>query len=1258
MPRMGRTYIADATVLWKLAASHLTSIGSGMVPLNSPELDRLAKFLAKYNFRSSVTQLAGLLTVPSLQANTIRIETAVHLAVAHCQGRNKPGRTEIGHWLNRELGNTTIALLEDPVNDVFVTNIETPNGNRRIFEGIWETNDYFLQTVLDLLVGVSPQNELQSLINPVFALLRLSDCVAERVGLQRWHAEHSDPKTKIDVPAANGMAERARAVTFSDSDLASLEIDRNLLEPFILKSHERQILTTETIGKTSLESRPLVDCRGTLVLALPHAVSPAIRRYVLSELLRKDHLPSFARALEDFQARQIMMEGFQELNTDIGPLDIPAPSDERPRLTDWLSKYDTDKYLHVVLLHDRLDLLEKEGLTSFMRYPPRRSRAFDNHLHGVANYCASLPDFGEGTTLLILGGLGRGFGLNFTKLPNRWHSSVIRISDFLNLAKTPDLPVTHYLKFLRQKDHLEDAGVRFMDVEGDFNLYGYWHQSDYQLLPVDLPLGPEALVAIWPDFVLSSRQKARRLVDEHVTQDTEGHHLPVRRFFREEFFRSLEDRPIYVSMPHLQAGVLAGVVETKHGPCWLSVGGSRLHKGGNPFVFEMWRGFLELYDRLAGQLESSGLPMTTAPLEIQLDLSNVQMPDSDSSSQANATSEPQIVVDINRRTAVIEFSPSMLQSFQQPENFGERFVLRSIAQALVRLRNVVDMGCEVKFVEMLIDNVLEKPDIRVLHLLPVHDSVDGLQQSNSPQAIFVAPEDHAFAALGLSEGCIPTPNSTAITEKSDCNRFLRSVVDKVWRQIRDRLRQLDRTSVISKLLNVHEAIGHDRDHWKRTARALIALYATGDDVFAVARDREAKRAVVGLSSRTLLEMAVCECPEVDGRNLSRWELDDLLANTTLMLEAATDSDAIAYDLVEPQIHLHSNGQYTMDRNFYKAVMSPFLAAYNREAFETAAQDYNKLYRSEAFGKRTPVEEVYSMELIEAFQTEYSLPVTAAVEGCSELLDLAVERNSIVVETTLGTIKDRLTSARGLSHEAVEAFVRTFSLTHRRSWEEPPPGFEPKDIYPWRFSRRLSYVTRPLLVFGKQNTDKVLFAVGALRVGIAYLLDKIEQGHFSQDFFKSKHMRRYIGKVNNQKGHAFAQAVSAEMRKTGWSTRVEVQMTELGGPAQLGDLDVLAWKANGEIQVIECKRLQFARTIGEAASVCKRFRGEAKDELAKHVRRTDWIRGNPASLRHVVGFIPDAGGIDHRLVTNVPVPMTYLTSLPIQADKIGPLKSDL
>ena len=151
------------------------------------------------------------------------------------------------------------------------------------------------------------------------------------------------------------------------------------------------------------------------------------------------------------------------------------------------------------------------------------------------------------------------------------------------------------------------------------------------------------------------------------------------------------------------------------------------------------------------------------------------------------------------------------------------------------------------------------------------------------------------------------------------------------------------------------------------------------------------------------------------------------------------------------------------------------------------------------------------------------------------------------------------------------------------------------------------------------------------------------------------MKQYIGTVNDERGHAFARSVADQLRKAGWKARNEVKMTELGGSSELGDIDVLAWKPSGEILLIECKRLQLARTVAEVAGICRRFRGEAKDELDKHVQRKNWVRANTSGLQPIVGFVPDKARLDDRLVTNKHVPMTYLKSLPIKANKIGPLK---
>ena len=1228
-----------------------------MILLNASELKRTAASLEEYYAKSAVAQLGGLLTAPELQANTSRLETLVHLAVAHCHGCSSLGLTEIDEWLNSHLGNTQIASLEDPAEDVFITNICTPEGNRRMFGSIWEANDYSVQIVIDILGNPKAPRECRTLLVPVFALLALSDCIAERVGLQRWHSEPSSPNGTVQLPSVTRIANQARAVSFTASDLNMLGINRGMLEPFILRDEDRESLASETIGHSSLERRPLVDFGGDLVLALPHAVGPAIRRFVLAELQRLGYLSAFSGALATHQAHQVKREGLRELEGEADLLTHPVLDENTPPLHDWLFKYDVDKYLHVVLLHDHMDWLNTQGLSSYMEYSDAQRAGLEKYLSQVSSHCRSLPDFAEGMTLIVMGGLGRGFVLGFEDWPDQWRLSIIRISDLLMLADEADRPVARYLKCIKQRESVEEKGVRFQNIDGDYNFYCFWRRQNYRLVPHELPMAPESICAIASNFALPVRKEVRNLADRHVLRTTAGSYVPVMRLGRDAYFGSLRVSPTYVSLTHLSAGVLAGAVETLRGPNWLVIKPREGDENIHHLLYKVWEGFIDLYSRLVCEIEPLYPKAPVGAIEIRLNFDDIAIPESyEELLLGEVVGKPEVTVNLKQRIAECNFPSDLLMNFRQAENTGEKVVLRSIAEGMISLYQGMTEDIEESVLDTLVHSVVGDSGRRVFHLFHSHYSIDRLLARQDRELILLAREDLAFAKLGLSEGCTSASPGTSIVSKTECNEFLHRVVKKVWGRLQERLQQFDRASVIRKMLEVQETAIQDRDLWGRTAQAILTLYTPTDNVHTIAQEQEAERSMVSVAARTILEMAICECPSSGGQLLSRWAMDELLAAAALLIEAATDSDAIAGDLTEPRLELQANGEYTVDRSFYDTVIKPFVTAYYHEEFESAAGKYSEWYRDRSPGERKRVGELFPSQFISAFRTEFGLAPDDAVGGLAELMDLAVECDSLVVETTLGNIRARLTTRRGLTTDACKAFIRTFSIFHRPTWEKPPSGFKRRDLYPWRFRRRLSASSRPILVLGEQDNDKVFFGAGALRIGCEYMLERTGHGGLPQDFFKSHEMKQYIGSVNSERGLAFARSVADHMRTNGWQARGEVQMTELGASADLGDVDVLAWKPSGNILLIECKRLQFARTVAEVANICRRFQGKAKDELDKHVQRVRWVKANSTYLQRIVGFVPDPACIDDRLVTNTYVPFKYLESLPIEADKIGPLES--
>ena len=99
-------------------------------------------------------------------------------------------------------------------------------------------------------------------------------------------------------------------------------------------------------------------------------------------------------------------------------------------------------------------------------------------------------------------------------------------------------------------------------------------------------------------------------------------------------------------------------------------------------------------------------------------------------------------------------------------------------------------------------------------------------------------------------------------------------------------------------------------------------------------------------------------------------------------------------------------------------------------------------------------------------------------------------------------------------------------------------------------------------------------------------------------------KKYVGAVNNERGHDFAKSVASTIRAKGWQTKSEGQMTELGGPSELGDIDVLGVAKRGRelaLDSVERKRLQLARTVAEISrNLSPLPRRSPQDELAANI----------------------------------------------------------
>jgi hypothetical protein len=183
----------------------------------------------------------------------------------------------------------------------------------------------------------------------------------------------------------------------------------------------------------------------------------------------------------------------------------------------------------------------------------------------------------------------------------------------------------------------------------------------------------------------------------------------------------------------------------------------------------------------------------------------------------------------------------------------------------------------------------------------------------------------------------------------------------------------------------------------------------------------------------------------------------------------------------------------------------------------------------------------------------------------------------------------------------------------------------------------------------------MYGVNQLVLGTSFLFEGIENASLPNEFFTSTEMQRYRGSVAEVRGQEFEEIVAAALAEQGWRTLVSVQMPSLGASSELGDVDVAAWHPEDpRLLLIECKRLQTARGVGEIVERLNQFRGDSRDRLGRHLRRFEWIQANFSEVARSLRLPPAVEQAVAILVVNADVPMQFQQDLPLPPEQILPL----
>ena len=1114
-----------------------------------------------------------------------------------------------------------------------------------VLEGIWESAGFYLQRIVNVVDAMPVGGGYDQLRDSIYALLKLSDLICCRAGLRRYQNGNVTPERKLPACLVESIRSIRQVVVFSAEELASHGINIDHLSMFGFNPNERTSLPEQNICSSSLVRYPVAHKNGLVFLLLPTAVSPAIRSFVVESMdaahMREAFLMGLAREYEQLLSATPILGGRMGAPTEFHKT-------KNGLLCSLMTRVDVGRSLSFVFFIDMLEKFNETGLAGVNPDTMSLVSEFDQRIDIFHHKANTQDDFVDGITLLVSCGIGRGNVYSTSKRTwKNWRVESISAHDLITLSWTPDFKPLSLWRLLSAQDKLNSLGVELYNINGLLNMVAWTRALDGHLVPHgDIPndfaaSGP-SLVMVEQNGLRTIRHEVSAGFDVHCEINVKDEWVRVRKY-NESVFDEDKKFPLYVSgefQPEAPPTLVYCTAERTwwgHCVCDESI--------SPPDAFERWRLLATWLPRIASTLSASldALPLGAILLEAHFKGSARGLhPIPKSASFDEVKAGITIQYTKHNRTVVANVGAAFERALFHPENIAERAFVEAVVECLAKLAKRTLQPPE--FAE-IVTKIVPSEFARQTHAFQATQFRHYIGHTLPSSPILVDKADDATVRLGLGWTVRSDQDEPRITGKKFCTSFLSDLVRKMEDDLCSDLGRYNRRSVIRFALLNHETAAVDRDTWRRTSAALVALHGDKEATIREIADREFKLNAVFQATRLLVEIAVCECPSSSGSNIGKLDFSRFMAKILHIAHLGGLSDAIHWDATEPSLWITPLGDVFANYEYFDKILHPFALVGTDLTLSKAIQGYADLFDEPNIQPSS--KEMLDHSFLQAWEDEFGATLDEYRAFIDTVEDFGIRLNSAVIKTTKGRL------LKDAKHQPADCIMEELTLKNRKRWRQVPEGYHDRDRQPWKFRRRLSVLRKPVIELEPNGDPLLMIAPAIVRDAFAYTVSNLFHGDFPEAQIRSDSMLAWTGKAKARR-EEFNHEVAERMIELGWTAKHDLKLTELlkagideefGDLKRFGDIDVLAWdNASRRIVVMECKDVQYRKLPGEIAEQLSDFRGRLDssgkpDLLLKHLNRLDVISERADSLSKFTK-LPAGTPVEGYLVFRNPVPMQF------------------
>lgn len=1166
----------------------------------------LEEHLRRFHPIRSAILVAGLCTEDRYQANGIRFDWLIRLILAYGTGNRKAKRSDLTKLLNNALVEAGTSRLEDPPEESFVDLVPTSRGNLRIFTGYFEKAAHHTEALLNAFEALADNPKKSEALKKAYALLKLSEALVKRAETSRTTTPATPPQGSIHLPSDERLQVASKRVRFRKAELEKFDLSLDDLSFFFLPENLRFNLAEFDIGNGPLDWHPLAQTEDGLVVLAPHLISVAVRACLIDCAVRFGLGPNLQHCLLLKQGVDVSESAFLDL--DRGPVLSVAGQSAR----EFIFEISDGRYVHVIQTADGFEGWPHRGVGIATNCPKDLVAELQKRIAAARDHAKSQRRFVEGITLWIAGGWGSARVLQDDLGNDDWPLKLVEPADAVVLGACEEGKLQDIWRLIKIERLMEAAGFRFVSANGLLNLFQWWRDTDFALIPPHMTdIAPPFMINYETNCLLKARIEAIRVTDRAVRlHPTLGWLLTSRMDQRE---LSGPPKPVYASATYVRRGVLLGCVTHGDVTWWFrSKADERVDRNTQ---FETWKATLEWACLVAPSMEKTLKAHRPYAIEFVLSIS----PQSAHGPPGPLSDiEVQNSLDVQKKGSSIELAvkPEWQWALHSPDNNAEIELAARVLEGAC-----LQFGVEYNLAELRRTalTVAGSTDYRFRHSMHAVRIIDRLRSLHlAGRAPYLSKSAAALVKCGSAWEVIKREQGAVIEGKEECIAFITAFNARALNRLILSARNFDRRDLVSACLQAMQGAEAELRNWDNTAPALRAIHGATQDLENSLEALSNANGVLRASS-IIAEVAAAESQTEGGRSVGTMDLEELQAVALMVFMSGDVLPAFYADRIKATITISPAGDILYDHQFhYQTVKSTATVRHGIQR-QAAIKDYRL-----RFTQDEQQSEVGS-ELDQALAAEYGVPHSVLREFAAALSFLSEQNGKGVFNIKRSDLINQLRFIEKLDEINFAPLIDRFTLASRTSWPSFPDEATQSDRDISKFDRRYSLIGRPLVALDTSHDPELIVAPAIIERSLFHNLSGAINGTLQNNFWSSQEMRAFASKSAARAGLEFNNEVAQALRALGlrsWPSALPSKWfntKKTQEVAQLGDMDVLAISQNQNVVwIIEAKDLKLCRTLGETCRRLKDYRGVIDsrgrpDALLKHLMRVAYAQNNALKL---------------------------------------------